>query len=170
MLRVAEQCECTSRYWTLQINVVKMLLFNCSVMPDSLRPHRLKQAWLHCPSPSPGVCSNSCSLSQWCHPTISASVILFSSCLQSFSVWGSSLMSWFFISAGRSMGASAPASVPPMNIQDWFSLGLTSLICLRSKGLSTVFSNTTVQKYQFLGAQPSLWSNSHTHAWLLEKP
>ena len=73
-----------------------------------------------------------------------------------------------FISAGQSMGASAPASVPPVNIQDWFSLGLTSLICLQSKGLSTVFSNTTVQKYQFLGAQPSLWSNSHSHTWLLE--
>ena len=90
--------------------------------------------------------------------------------LQAFPASGSFLMSWFFISACRSMGASAPTSVPTMNIQDWFSLGLTSLICLPSKGLSTVFSNSTVQKHQFLGAQPSLWSNSHTHTWLLEKP
>ena len=117
-----------------------------------------------------GVYSNSCPLSQWCHSTILSSVVPFSSCLQSFQASGSFPMSQFFASGGQSIGVSASASVLPMNIQDWFPLGLTGWICLQSKGLSRVFSNTTVQKHQFFGTQLSLWSNSHIHTWLLEKP
>ena len=118
----------------------------------------------------PRACSNSCPVSQWCHPTISYSVGPFSSCLQSFPASGSFLMSRLFTSSGQSIGASALASVLPMNIQDWFPLGSSGLISLLSKGLSRVFSNTTVQKHQFFGAQLSLWSNSDIHIWLLEKP
>ena len=113
-----------------------------------------------CPSPSPGACSNSCPLSQWCHPTIPSSVIPFSSCPQSFPASGSFLMSRLFTSCGQSIGASASASVLPKTIQDWFPLWLTGLISLKSKGLSNIFSNTTVQKHQFFSTQPSLWSNS----------
>ena len=112
--------------------------------------------------------SNSCPSSQWCHPTISSSVIPFSSCLQPFLASGSFPMSQI-ASAGQSVGASALASVLPMNSQGWFPLGLTGLISLQSKGLSGVFSNATVQNHQFFGAQLSLWFNSHTHTWLLEK-
>ena len=113
------------------------------------------------------VCSDSYLLSQWCHPTISSSVALFTSCLQSFPASGSFPMSQFFESGGQSIGASASASVLPKNVQDWFPLGLTGLISLQSKGFSRVFSSTTIQKHQFFGAQPSLWSNSHIHTWLL---
>ena len=105
----------------------------------------------------------------WCHPTISSSVIPFS-CLQSFPASGSFPMSQFFISGGQSNGVTASASVLPVNIQSWFPLGWTGWISLQSKGLSRVFSNTTVQKHQFFGAQLSLYSNSHIHTWLLEKP
>ena len=146
------------------------LLFSCSVMSDSLWPPELQHASLPCPSLSPGACSNSCPLSQWCHPTISFSVTPFSSCLQSFPASGSLSMSHFFASGGRSIGASALASVLPRNIQDWFPLGWTALISLQSKELSRVFSNTTVQTHQFFGLKLSLWSNSHIHTWLLEKP
>ena len=118
---------------------------------------------------SPRACSNSCALSQWYQPTISSSVIPFS-CLQSFPVSGSFPMSRLFASTGKSIGASASASVLSMNIQGWFPLGLTRLISLQFKGLSRVFSSTTVQKHQFFGPQPSLWSNFHIHTWLLEKP
>ena len=110
---------------------------------------------------SPGACSNSCPLSGWCHPTISSSVVPFSSCPQSFPASGSSLMSQFFASRGQSIGASASVSALPMNIHGWFPLGWTGGISLLSKGLSGVFSSTTVWKHQFLGAQPSLWSSSH---------
>ena len=110
------------------------------------------------PLPSPGVCWNSYSLSQWCHPAISSSVVLLSSCPQSFPESGSFLMSQLFSSGGQSIGALASALVLPMNIQGWFPLGLTGLIFLQSRGLSRVFSNTTVQKHQFFGVQPSLWS------------
>ena len=134
-----------------------------------LRPHRLQHARLTCPSPSPRAYSSSCLLSQWYHPTISSSVIPFSSYLQSCPASGAFPMSQFFASGGQSIRASASTSVLPMNFQDWFPLGLTSLISLQSKGLSRVFSNTTVWKHQF-GAQPSLWPNSHIHTWLLEKP
>ena len=123
--------------------------FSCSVMSDSLWPHGLQHNRFPFPSPSPEVCSNSCPLRQWYHPTISSSVIPFSSCLQSFPASGSFLMSWFFTSGGQSIGASASVSVFPMNIQDRFPLGLTCLISLQSKGLSRDFSNTTVQKHQF---------------------
>ena len=118
-----------------------------------------------CPSLSHGVCSNSYILSQWCHPTISSSVIFFS-CPQSFPVSGSFSISWLFASGGQSIGALASALVLPMNTQDWFPLGWTDFI-LQSKRLSRVFSSTRVQKHQFLYAQPSLWSNSHIHTWLL---
>ena len=127
-----------------------------SVVSDSLRPHGLQHARLPYPSPSPGACSNSCPLSRWCRPTIFSSVIPFSSCLQSFPASGSFQMSQFFAWGGQSFGVSASASVLPMNIQDWFPLGLTGWISLQSKGLSRVFSNTTVQKHQFFSTQLSL--------------
>ena len=143
--------------------------FSCSVTQScpTLWPHGLQHTRPSCPSPSPGACSNSCPLSRWCHPTISPSVVPFSSCLQSFPAPGSFLRSRLFASGGQSIGVSA--SVLPMNVQNWFLLGLTDLISLQSKVLSRVFSNTTVQKHQFFGAQPSLWSSSHIHTWLLEK-
>ena len=146
-----------------------MLLFTHSVVSNSLWPHGLQHARLPCPAPSPGAYSNSCPLSWWCHPTISSSVVPFSSCLQSFPASGSFLMSQLFTSGGQSIGASASISVLPMNIRDWFPLGLTGLISLQSKGLPRVFSNATLQNQQFFDAQPSSWSNSHIHAWLLEK-
>ena len=111
----------------------------------------------------------SCPLSPWGHPTILSSVVPFSSCLQPFPASGSFPMCWLFASGGQSTGASASASVFPMNIQDWIPLGLTGLISLQSKGLSRVFSNTTVSTHQFFGTQPSLWSYSHICMWLLEK-
>ena len=134
---------------------VQMLLFSHSVMSDSLQPHELKHARLPCPLPTPGAYSNSCPLSRWSHPTISSSVIPFS-CLQSFPESGSFPVSQFFTSGGQSIGASALASVLPMNIQVWFLLELTGWISLQSKGLSRVFTNTTVQKHQFFGTQFSL--------------
>ena len=114
--------------------------------------------------------SNSCPLSRWHHPSISSSVVPFSSSLQSFPASGSFPVRRFFASGGQSIRASASFSVLPMNIQDWFPLGLTDLISLQSKGLPRVFSNTTVQKHQFFSTQPSFWFNSHIHTWLLEKP
>ena len=132
-------------------------------MSDSLQPHGLQHARPPCPLPTPGVYSNSYPLSRWCHPTISSSVIPFSSCLQSFPASGSFQVSQFFASGGQSIGVSALVSVLPVNIQDWVSLEWTGWISLQSKGLSRVFSNTTVQKYQFFGAQLSSQSNSHIH-------
>ena len=131
--------------------------------------HGQEHVRLPCPSLSSRVCSNSCPLSQWCHSTISSSVAPFSSRPQSFPAPGSFLMSQLFTSGGQSIGASASASVLPMNIHSWFPSGLTGLISLLFKGLSWVFSSTTVRKHQFFSAQSSLWSNSHTHTWLLEK-
>ena len=116
------------------------------------------------------VYSNSCPTSRWCHPTISSSVIPFSSRLQTFPASGSSPMSQFFTSGGQSIGVSALTSDLPMNTQDWSPLGWTDWISLQSKGLSRVFSNITVQKHQFFGAQLSLWPKSHIHTWPLEKP
>ena len=130
--------------------------FSCSVVSDYLRPHGLQHNRLLCPSPNPRAYSNSCPSSQWSHPTISSSVVPFSSCLQSFPASGSFLMSQFFASCGQSIGASDSASVLPMNIQHWFPLGWNSWIALQSKGLSRVFSNTIVQKHQFFSAQLSL--------------
>ena len=132
--------------------------------------HGLHYTALPCPSPSPRACSNSCPLSRWCHPTILSSVIPFSSCLQPLTALGSFLMSQLFTWGDPSIRGSASTSVLPMNIQGWFLLGLKYLISLQSKGLSRVFSKTTVQKHQFFSAQPSLWSNSHIHSWLLQKP
>ena len=130
-----------------------LVQFSHSVVSDSLQPPRLQHARPPCPSPAPGACSSSCPLSQWCHPTISPSIVPFSSCLQSFPASGSFSMSRFFTSDSQSIGVSASASVLPMNIQDWFSLGLTGWISLQSTGLSRVFFNTTVQKHQLFGAQ-----------------
>ena len=144
--------------------------FSCSVVSNSLRPHGLQHARTPCPSPTPKVYSNSCPLSWWCHPTISSPVVPFSSCLQSFPVSGSFQMSQFFTSGGQRIGVSASALVLPMNIKDWFPLGLTGLFSLQSKRLSRFFSNTTVQKHQFFSAQLALYSSSHIHTWLLEKP
>ena len=137
----------SSRYCCHSIQhhfLYRLLLFSHSVMSDSLQPHGLLHARLPCPSPSPGTCSNSCPFSQWCHPAILSSVVPFSSCIQSFPASGSLPVNQLFASGGQNVGASASASVPPMNIQDWFPLGLTGLISLQSKGLSRVFSNSTV--------------------------
>ena len=134
----------------------------------TLWTHGLQHARLPCPSPAPRACSDSYPSSWWCLPTTSSSVIPFSSCLQSFPASGSFPMSQLLISGGWNIGISA--SVLPMNIQDWFPLGLTGWISLQSKGLSRVFSNTTVQKHQCFGTQPSPWSNSYIHTWPLEKP
>ena len=125
--------------------------FSRSVMSNSLWPHGLQHARLPCPSPTPRVYSNSCPSSQWCHPTISTSVVPFSSCLQSFPASGSFPISQFFTLGGQNIRTSASPSVLPMNSQDWFPVGWTGWISLQSKGLSRVFSNTTVQKHQFFG-------------------
>ena len=144
--------------------------FSHSVVSDSLWPHGQQQARPPCPSPTPGVHSNSCPLSRWCLPVILSSVVPFSSCPQSLPASGSFPMSQLFASSGQSIGVSASTSVLPMNTQDWSPLGWTGWISLQSKGLSRVFSNTTVQKHQFFGAQPSSQSNSNIHIWPLEKP
>ena len=143
--------------------------FSSSVMSDSATPWT-QHTRPPCPTPTPGVYSNSCPSSCWCRPAISSSVIPFSSCPQSFPAWGSFPMNQLFPWGGQSTGVSASASVLPMNTQDWSPLGWTGWISSRSKGLSRVFSNTTVQKHQFFGAQLSSQSNSHIHTWPLEKP
>ena len=134
---------------------IRSMLFICSVVSNSLRPHGLQHARLPCPSQSPGVCSNSCLLSWLWHPTILSSVTLFSSCPHSFPASGSFPVSQLFISGGQTIGVSASASVFHMNIKGWFLLGFTGLIFWLSKGLLTVFSGTTVWKHQFFSAQPS---------------
>ena len=132
------------------------LLFNGSVVSDSLRAHGPQHARPPCPSPSPGACSDSCPWSRWCHPTVSSSVIPFSSCPQSFPASGSFPVSQLFPWGGQRIGVSASASVLPVNIQDWCPLGGTGWISLQSKVLSRVLSNTTVPKPKFFGAQLSL--------------
>ena len=159
-------CDATEELHLSSESCLKELLFSHSVVSDSLRPHG--HAKPPCPSLSPRACSNSCPLSRWCHPTISSSSALFSSCPQSFRASGSFPMNLLFISGGQSIRASA--SVLPVNIPGWFPLGLTGLISFQSKGLSRVFSIKTVCKHQFFSAQPSLWSNCHIRTWLLEKP
>ena len=144
--------------------------FSHTVVSNSLWPHRLQNTRLPCPSPTPKAYSNSCPSSQGCHPTISSSVIPFSSHLQPFPASRSFPMSQFFPSDSQSIVTSDTASVLPMNIQDWLHLGWTGWTSLQYKGLLRVFPNTTVQKQQFFSAQLSLWSNSHSHTWLLEKP
>ena len=133
----------------------------------SLRPHELQHARLPYPLPTPGVYSNSRPLSWWCHPAIASSVVPFSSCPQSLPASGSFPVSQLFASGGQSFGVSASASVFPMNTQDWAPLEWTGWISLQSKGLSRVFSNTTVQNHQFFRAQLSSQFNSHIHTWLL---
>ena len=144
--------------------------FSRSVVTDSLRPHELQPARPPCSSPSPGVHSNLGPLSRWCHPTISSSVVPFSYCPQSFPASGSFPMSQFFPSGGQSIGVSALASFLPKKSQGWFPLEWTAWISLQSKGLSRVFSSTTVQKHQFFGVHLSSQSNFHIHTWSLEKP
>ena len=144
--------------------------FSYSVVFNSLRPHESQHTRTPCLSPTPGLHSNSYSSSWWCHPGISSSVVPFSSCPQSLSASESFPMSQFFAWGGQSIGASTLASVLPKNTQDWSPLEGTGWISLQSKGLSRVFSNTTVQKHQFFGPQLSSQSNSYIHTWLLEKP
>ena len=148
--------------------ILLLLLFSCKVLSYSFWLFGLQCTRFPCPLVSPRVGSNSCPLSWWCHPTISSFIILFSSCPQPVPASGSFPMNQLFTSDGQSIEASV--SVLPMNIQCCFPLGWTALISLQSKGLSSVFSSTTVWKYQFFGAQPSLWSNFHIRTWLLEKP
>ena len=138
-------------FWLMKVMSVSQ--FSRSVMSDSLWPHESQHARPPCPSPTSGVYSNSCPSSWWCHPAISSSVIPFSSCPQSLPAWGSFPMSQFFAQGGQSTGVSALASVLPMSNQDWSPLEWAGWISLQSKGLSRVFSNTTVQKHQFFGAQ-----------------
>ena len=135
----------------LKNNIRVSVQFSHLVMSNSLWPHGLQHARLPCSSPTSRACSNLCPLSWWCHLTISSSVVPFSSCLQSFPASGSFPMNQFFTLGGQSIEASASASVLPMNIQDWSPLGWTDWISWQSKGLSRVFSNTTVQKHQFFG-------------------
>ena len=158
-----------------ELNAIKLfeessVQFSCSVMCDSLWPHELQHARSPCPSPAPGACSNSCTSSWWYHPTISSSVVPFSSRLQPFSASGSFPVSHFFTSGGQNIGVSPSVSILSMTIQDWFPLGWTGGISLQFKWLSTVFSNTTVQKHQYFSIQLSLQSSSHIQTWLLEKP
>ena len=154
----------------VQKNINISVQFSHSVVSDSLRPQESQHTRPPCPSPSPGVHSDSRPSSRWCHPPTSSSVVPFSSCPQSLPASGSFPMSQLFTWGGQSTGVSASPSVLPMNTQDWSPLGWTGWISLRSKGLSRVFSNTTVQKHQSFGAQLSSQSNSHIHTWLLEKP
>ena len=144
--------------------------FSRSVMSDSLWPHESQHARPPCPSPAPGVHSDSHPSSQWCHPTISSSVVPFSSCPQSLPASESFPMSQLFAWGGQSTGVSALASFLPKKSQGWSPLGWTGWISLQSKELSRVFSNTTVPKHQFFSAQPSSQSNSHIHTWPREKP
>ena len=143
------------------------LLFSHQVMSYSLQAHKLQHARLPCPSLFSGVCSNSCPLSWWCHPTISSSVTPFFSCSQSFPTSGSFPVNWLFVSGGQSIVASA-------SVFQWIfrliSFRIDKLISSLPKGLSRVFSSTTVWKHHFIGAQLSLWSSSHNHTWLLERP
>ena len=147
----------------LEIIVLCSVQFSHSVVSDSLQPHESQHATPPCPSPTPGVHSNSCPSSRWCHPAIWSSVVPFSSCPQSLLAAGSFPMSQLFAWGGQSIGVSASTSVLPMNTQDWSPLGWTAWLSLQSTGLSRVFSNTTVQKHRFFSTQLSLWSNSHNH-------
>ena len=150
--------------------VVCLVQFSRSVVSDSLRPHELQHAKPPCPSPTPGVYSNSCPSRRWCHPAISFSVVPFSPCPQSLWASESFLVSQLFAWGGQSTGVSALASFLPKKSQGWSPLEWTGWIYLQSKGLSRVFSNTTVQKHQFFGTQLSSQSNSHIHTWPQEKP
>ena len=156
--------------WFCVCVFISSVQFSHSVVSDSLRPHESQHARPLCPPPTPRVYSNSCPSSQWCHPAISSSVVPFSSCSQSLPASESFPMSQLFIWGGQSTGVSALASFLPKKSQDWHPLGWTGWTFLQAKWLSRVFSNTTVQKHQFFGAQLSSQSNSHIHTWPLEKP
>ena len=158
-LQISIQCDIL----TFQVQ------FSRSVMSDSLRPYELQHARPPCPSPTPGVHSDSHPLSQWCHPAILSSVVPFSSCPQSLPASESFTMSQLFIWGGQSTGVSALASFLPKKSQGWSPSEWTGWISLQPKGLSRVFSTTTVQKHQFFSAQPSSQSNSHIHTWPQEK-
>ena len=167
LLNIFLVLTCKATGFSLTYNIGMHL---CLHKPYFCQDIHMQHAGLPCPSLSPGACSHSCLLSQWCHPTILSSVASFSSCLQPFPTSGSFPVNWLFASGGQSIGASTSASVLPVNIQGWYPLRLTGLISLQSKGLLKVFFNTTVQNHQFFGAQPSLWPNSYIHTWLVEKP
>ena len=156
--------HCCAAWWSSSVQ------FSRSVVSNSLLPHESQHARPPCPSPSPGVHSNLCPSSRWCHPAISSSVVPFSSCPQSLPASESFPVSQLLAWGGQSTGISASASVLQMNTQDWSPLEWTSWISLQSKGLARVISNTTVQKHQFFGAQLSSQSNSHIHTWPQEKP
>jgi len=140
----------------VKINMWDSFQFSCSVVSNSLQPREPQHTSPPCPSPTPGVHPNPYPLSQWCHPTTSSSVAPFSSCPQSFLASRSFWMSQLLVSGGQTIGVSASTSVLPMNTQDWSRLGWTGWISLQSKGLSRVFSNTTIQKHQFFSTQLSL--------------
>ena len=161
---INKSCTCSTNHCSGGLMYIchRSVQFSCSVVSTSFRPHGLQHARLPCPSPTPGACLNSCPLSRWCHPTISSSVVPFSFCLWSFPASVSFLVSQFFTSGGQSIGVSTSASVLPVNIQGWFPLGWTGWISLQSKGLSRVFSSTTVQKHQFFGTQLSLYQSVKT--------
>jgi len=160
----------TVAYIYTRIHLNMQFQFSHSVVFNSLQPHESQHDRPPCPSPTPGVHPHSCTSSWWCHPAISSSVIPFSSCPQSLQASGPFPRSQIFAWGGQSIGVSASASVLPVNSQDWFPLGWTDWTSLRSKGLSRVFSNTTVQKHQFFSAQLSSQSNTHIHTWPEEKP
>ena len=166
------QCKIKIRIYFIYSNIIHIQFSSVQLLT---RVRLFETPWIAharppCPSPTPGVYSNSCPLSGWYHPAISFSAIPFSSCLQSLPSSGSFPMNQLFIWGGQSIGVSASASVLPMNTQDWSSLEWTGWISLQTKGLSRVFSNTTVQKHQFFGTQLSSNSNSHIHTWPQEKP
>ena len=163
-------CPANNFISVIFLDFISSVHFSHSVVSDCLWPHELQHSRPPCPSPTPGVHPNSCPSSGWCHPAISSSVVPFSSCPQSLLASESFPMSQLFAWGGQCIGVSALASVLSKNTQDWSPLGWTGWISLQSKGLSRVFSNTTVQKHQFFGAQPSSQSNSHIHTWPLEKP
>ena len=169
LIKPESRREESKRDWNTPA-VFSSVQFSHSVVSDSLWPHELQHTRPPCPSPAPGVHSNSCPSSWWCHPAISSSVVPLSSCPQSLPASGSFQKSQLFAWGGQSTGVSASASVLPMNTQDWSPLGWTGWVSLQFKGLSRVFSSTTVQKHQFFGTQLSSQSNSHIHTWPLEKP
>ena len=168
-LLAAELLKQLTAEWHSFMALKDSVQFSRSVVCDSSRPHELQHARPPCPSPTPGVHSNSCPSSQWCHPAISSSVVPFSSCPHSLLASESFPMNQLFAWSGQSIGVSASTSVLPMNTEDWSPLEWTGWISLQSKGLSRVFSNTTVQKHQFFSTQISSQSNSHIHTWPLEK-
>ena len=157
-------------WYLIESSLYSSFQFSCSVMSDSLWPHESQHTRPSCPLPTPGVHSNSCPSSRWCHPAISSSVVPFSSCPQSLPASESFPVSQLFSWGGQSIGVSGLASVLPKNTQDESPSEWTGWISMQSKGLSRVFSNTTVQKHQFFSAQLSSQSNSHIHTWPLEKP